>query len=316
MIRLPLPVFAPDPPPAGTPPAGTPPGNPPPADGNKPPAAPSLAAKPPGEGDPPPAAPITSMPENWRTLMAGGNPDVEKELGRFTDPAKVGDALLNYKKQMRSGSFDVPPPGEDKPEELKAWREAHGIPVEATGYKVPEEIQKRLYDEDKPILEGYIGAAHKANQPQSVIDFTTKWYVDMQEQAAAAMVERDKKGSAEAEDALRSDWGPQYRANLNAATRALAEMFPGVDLTEARLPDGTKIGNNPKVLKGMHELAVQKWGAGEFVGAEASARTQTRMQEIEKVMRENPDAYFGDPAMRKEYGDLLAADEKRKKVAG
>jgi hypothetical protein len=284
------------------------------AKGNPKPAATSALGAPEGDAAAAAAAATakgaTGLPENWREQFAGGDADALKELQRFTDPAKIGGALLNYKKNMRSGSFDVPPPPADKPEELKAWREAHGIPVEVTGYKVPEPIQKRLFDEDKPILEGYIAEAHKKNQPQSVIDFTTEWYVDMQEKSALAQVEADKKGAAEAEDALRTEWGQSYTPNFNMAKRAMKEVFPGVDLTEARLPDGRKIGSVPGVVKGLQELALAKWGAGEFIGTEATAATQTRIQQIEEIIRTKPDEYT--PAVRQEYFKLLDAQSKKK----
>ena len=48
---------------------------------------------------------------------------------------QIGSTLLNHKRQMRSGSFDTPPPPEDKPEEMKAWREAHGVPAEESATK-------------------------------------------------------------------------------------------------------------------------------------------------------------------------------------
>ena len=254
------------------------------------------------------AAKDGKLPDNWRTLFAGGDAAALKELERFTDPSKIGSTLLNYKKQMRSGSFDTPPPPADKAEELKAWREEHGIPLDVAGYKVPEPVQKRLVAEDKPILEGYIAAAHAKNQPQSVIDGTTEGDVDMQEKTAAAIVEKDKTEARNTEDALRGEWGQSYRPNFTAAQRAMKEFFPNIDWTEARLPDGRKLGSIPDVVKGAHELAINKWGAGEFVGQEATARSTSRMAEIEAIMREDISKYT--PELRKEYGELIAAQEK------
>jgi hypothetical protein len=250
------------------------------------------------------------MPQNWRQLMAGTDADALKELERFTDPSKIGSTLLNYKKQMRTGSFDTPPPAEDKPDDLAAWREAHGIPKTAQDYKIPDATSKRLYDEDKPVLEGFLSYAHKANQPQGVIDFATQWYVDMQEKSATAMVEQDKTAARTAEDTLRSTWGNAYTSNFTAAQRAAKEAVPGLDWWSARLPDGRVLGTVPEFVKGMHEYAINRWGAGEFVGQEQTAKSDNRIKEIEGIISTDIEKYT--PAMQAEYRELLDAQSKKK----
>jgi len=231
-----------------------------------------------------------------------------KELQRFTDPSKIGSTLLNYKRQMRSGSFDTPPPPEDKPDELKAWREAHGVPVEVAGYKIPEDVTKRLFDEDKPVIENFITAAHKANQPQAVVDFASKWYTDMMDMQATQQVELDRKSKTETEDTLRGEWGPDYTRNYTAAQRFAKEVVPNADLFEARLPDGRKIGNAPEMLKSLFELGVAKYGHGTLVGEEQTAKAGARMVELEGKVRDGTIT----PTERKEWGDLIAAEEARK----
>ena len=304
MIKFPAPFFAPPDPPAAPPAPPNPPAPPaPPAPPSRP-NEPSLITDPPK----PPAAPITGLPENWRELMAGSDADSLKELQRFTDPAKIGSTLLNYKRQMRTGSFDTPPPPEDKPEELKAWREAHGVPTEEAGYKLSEDVTKRLFDEDKPVIANFISAAHKANQPQGVVDFAAKWYTDMMDLQASQQVETDRKAKTETDDALRSEWGPDYRRNYEAVSRFAKEAIPNADIFDARLPDGRKVGNSPEFLKVLFDLSIQKYGAAELVGEEQVNRAATRMAELEAKVADGSIT----PAERKEWGSLIAADEERK----
>lgn len=295
-------------------PPDAPPGPPstPPAPPPTPPAPPAPPARP---NEPsalntppaPPAAPITGLPENWRELMAGTDADALKELQRF-EPGKVGGALLNYKRQMRSGSFDTPPPPEDKPEELKAWREAHGIPVEESGYKVADDVSKRLVEEDKPVIANFIAAAHKANQPQAVVDFASKWYADMMDQQAAQQVKLDRESKSATEDVMRGEWGPDYTRNFAAAERFAKEVVPDANLFDARLPDGRRVGNAPEMLRALYALGVAKYGAAEVVGEAQLATAAGRMAEFE---RKTADGTITQ-AERAEWFKLIEADEARK----
>ena len=271
-------------------------------------------------GDPPPADPPAALPENWRELLAADNQDVLTELKRFKSPTDFANAHLETKRALRKGGLgsDEPAPdGEKDPEGLKKWREARGIPDDPAGYKLDEKVAKRLLDEDKPILETFQAAAHKANMPQSVIDFTSAWYVDMMEQTAAHEANLDKEHGEAAEEALREEWGPDYKRNMQVAKRFSDSTIEGVNWFDARLPNdperfgdnaGKKLGSIPEVVKGLVELGLLKHGDGDFIDGETSQKSDSRIAEIEQIIATDLTKYT--PAMRKEYMELLAAKER------
>jgi hypothetical protein len=254
----------------------------------------------------------TDFPENWRELAAGGDAKLAKELERFATPVDLAKAEFAAKQKIRAGSVsaDPPPDGEKDPDGLKKWREERGIPLDPADYKVPDDTSKRLYDEDKPILESFIAEAHKANMPQAVVDFATGWYVELQEKAAEAEAANDKALSTKAEDDLRSEWGQDYRPNMSMAKRVATETVKGIDWFDARLPDGRKLGDIPEFIKGLVQYGRNAYGDGAFVGEEAATRTTDRIKEIENIMATDISKYT--PAVRAEYAELMAAQVANK----
>jgi hypothetical protein len=259
---------------------------------------------------------VTALPANWRAIMSGGNADVLKELERF-EPAKLGEAVLNYKKQMRNGSLttDEPAPdGEKQPDALKAWRTARGIPLTVEGYKIDDKLTAKLQPTDKPLVDDFVAYAHKANMPPSVVNFGVSWYTQMMENVATEEAKVDKQLNSDTEEALRGDWGPAYKTNMAIAKRAATEMVPGINFLESRLPDGRLLGSVPEFIKAMVDYGLTKWGDGSLIGEENIKRAEGRKKEIENIIQNEPDKYTA--AMRQEYFDILNAEEKAKGKRG
>lgn len=313
MIRLPLPVYqVPDANAGGVAAAAAAAA----AAGDKPPAggAPSLLGTK-VEDTKPPTGAVTALPDTWREIMAGGDQELLTELGRFKTYTDFAKNSLTLKKNMRQGSIDTEPmPGDDKPDAQKAWREARGLPVDAAGYAIPEPIAKRLTDEDKPILDSYIAAAHKKGLPKSMVEFGASWYADLQEQQAAAEAADDTKASAAAEDALRSKWGQSYRTNVDFAGKTAIQLLGGDfggSIFDARLPDGTKLGSIPGFVEGMLAVGQKLYGDGGLVdGAELKAG-EDRIAELERMMATNFDEYKAK-GFDKEMLTLITRRDARK----
>lgn len=283
-----------------------------------------------GEGGGGEGGAITALPDNWRDIMAGGNAEVLTELGRFKTYSEFAANALDLKKKVRSGSEAADPmpdigDGKDpaKLEALKTWREKHGVPTEATGYTLGDKdaLKTKFGDADKPALDHFFEWAHKTGKSQQVANDFLGWYAEYAENSEAALAENDKKDLTSAEDMLREDWGADYRRNLNTAAKAAHELFGSADdaskyggsILDARLPNGTKLGSIPGFVQGLLKAALATWGDGNYVGEEAVKATESRIAQIEEIQRTNLDAYT--PALRKEYGELLAAQERAKSRA-
>lgn len=254
-------------------------------------------------------------PSDWRERLAGGDAKALDRLKRFPSPADLGKSYLEADKRINSGKVGadeaMPDPAKDA-DGAKAWREARGIPTEATGYELTDDLKKLLTDEDKPVLASYFEAMHKANVPTPVVQQGVQWYLGLLEQEATQRNAADKAMMSETEEALRSEWGSDFKSNREIARRYGEEAFPGVNLFAARLPDGRLVGNIPDVVKGLAKLGLAEYGDVTFAGGEKANAAESRMAELKKVMDTQWDTWQANQSMRDEYWKLVEADAKRK----
>lgn len=292
-------------------------------------------AEPPAGNEPPPApagepAPIEnnegtgkieggddkpSVPDNWRELLSGGNEDVAKLVIRYGTPANVGKALLEKERIIRQGLPKVEKPSD--PNDTKAWaeyRKAEGIPDDPTGYVIPEDVKKRMFDEDKPVLASFTEFVHQKGGRPDVVSIASEWYVNHMDAVQEQLANADKAAEEKCEDTLRSEWaGVEYKGNINLATRFIEDQFgmPFKEFSSARLPDGRRLGNIPEFIAKLSEQGRNTYGDAAFANSDVQSKHENRMKEIEKIRDTNFELYEKEYA--KEYLGLLETDLKRKK---
>jgi len=256
----------------------------------------------------------TDWPEDWRARMAGEDKDAGKLLDRYKSPADVAKALREANKKIGSGktvSDEPMPDAEKEPEKAAEWRKARGIPDDPTGYAIPEAVKGLVTDADKPRLAGFTEAMHKAGIPTSAAGAAMEWYFQEQASANEAIAAADKADADDVADHLREEWGPDFRANSTIAKRFAEEAIPGVNWFSARLPDGRVLGNVPEIVKAFADMGRERFGDVTLAGAENSSRTMARKQELEIMMRDDPDKYFGDRKNAEEYTKIMDAEMRR-----
>ena len=265
--------------------------------------------------------------EDWRDLMAGGDPKERARLDRFRSPVDVYKSARELEKKMSSGDVKAKLPSDATEEQIAAWRKDNGIPEKPDGYleKLPSGLV--IGDEDKPMLESYLAEVHGANATPEVVAKTLDWYFRQQEATAAAQTDAqadaDKVFKQWAEDALRAEWGAEYRGNVNSIMSFLDAAPPTDDgsplkglLMGARLSDGTLLGNNPTALKWLASLAQEANPAGFIApgaGTSQLSVVEDELNGIRKVMRESRHTYDKDEKMQERFRVLLAAQEKLRK---
>jgi hypothetical protein len=250
--------------------------------------------------------------DNWREEMAGGDDDVAKAISRYGSPKGVARALREAQVAIRSGQQRLPKPDPKDEKAMAEWRKAEGIPDDPTGYKLPESVQKRLTDDDKPILSSFTEFAHTKGARQDVVDIAAEWYLDMAEAAQAKQLETDKADAESAEDALRKDWSNgEYKGNLTLASRFL-EGVPGLgkEWIGLRAPDGRLLGSIPEFISWAADQGRDRFGDVAFTNSDSERKHTARKEEIEKII--GTDEYF-EKGLDKEYAAILEKELKRKK---
>lgn len=263
-------------------------------------------------------------PQDWRSKLADGDDKALKALERYQSPKDVAKALREAQTKISKGIQPSVPPADATEEQVSAWRKENGIPEKPDGYleKLPGNLV--VGEDDKPMVSTFLADMHKANVKPEVVGAALDWYYRTQEEASAAQIAADGEVRKATEDALRAEWGQEYRANINSITAFLDAAPSDGDvslkplLMGARLADGTPLASHPLALRWLAGLANEANPAG-FVspatGATQIKGVKDEIAEIEEFMRKDRAAYNRDTAKQARLRQLYEAEEKLSKRA-
>jgi hypothetical protein len=245
--------------------------------------------------------------------VSKGNAKVLSRMSRYDSPAAAMAALVAAQNRISSGELKPMLKANATPEELTAWRAEHGIPETPDKYDLGKEVQA-----DPKLQSILLKAAHETNQTPDQVKATVRSLQEMNRMLAAEQAEQDIDIQQKSEDALRQEWGPEFRRNINlihGMLDATGSQTLKDSLLLGRLADGTPIGSSPEVLKMLAGLALIQNPSGIVVpGAEANPMqgVEDEIGKIEKTMKENRKAYDKDERLQARYRELLDAREKLK----
>ena len=243
-------------------------------------------------------------------------------LKRFNSPKDALDALVAAQKTIRSGAHKQPLPKDATPEQVAEYRKQNSIPEKPEDYlaKLPEGVV--LGEDDKKQAEAFLKDAHAMNLPPDVVSMALKAYVQRQEAYTLAVQEADVTLREATINELRSEWGPDYAANVNAMHNFVKSSFPEdvqEALLNARLGDGTAMFNNPAVVKSLARIAREIDPTGTptpGTGFDKIDTIEEKIKEYEGRMRNDRTAWFKDEKSQAHYRQLLDARERFKGRGG
>ena len=257
--------------------------------------------------------------DNWRTPFAGGDDKQATQLERFTTPADFGKAYFGLQSRVTSGDVLKPLPDDATEDDLKAFREQQGIPLEAKGYldDLPDGLV--IGEDDMPFMVDMVEKTYDLNMSKPQMHGLIKWYNEFTEGADAARHENDEKLRMETEDLFRKDWGSEYRKNTNLINALIEGQF-GMDakaFLDARTPEGAPLLADAGVLKGLINMSRQINPSGELV--ENNANVMTSMEDeldvLKKFMRDDRTAWNASPEKAERFQILVTAIAKQKERA-
>lgn len=252
---------------------------------------------------------------DWRQRYSGTDEKKLNMLSRYADPAKAFDALIAAQNRIAAGDVKNPLPENPTAEVLATWRKENGIPDAPEGYleKLPNGLV--IGDDDKEIVKDFLTSLHGANADPRVAHQALAWYNGFAEKQAAARAAADTTHTRETEDSLRATWGNEYHANINAVRNWVGTLpaDAAAVVLNARGPDGRAIMNIPEVVSWFAQQAREINPVGTIVPAGTSApgkAMESRIGEIEKMMRTDRKAYNKDEKVQAEYRQLIDAQSK------
>lgn len=264
-----------------------------------------------------------AWPEDWREKYAGEDEKKLKQLARYASPQAALDALFAAQAKIRSGDLKSTLKPDATPEELAAWRTENGIPESPDKYELKLADGLVVGETDKPIVDEFLKEAHEANMHPEQVNKALSWYLDKQAQAQEAQQEFDASTKDECDNALREEYGTEYRRNLQIANDLLSGAPEGVKdrLLGGRMADGTPIGNDPAVIRWLVGMAREINPVATVVpgsGANAMQAVESELATLrEKMGDHNSDYWKGPSAQRNQarYRELISATNKVKERA-
>ena len=245
--------------------------------------------------------------KTWKEAISQeyrSNPNIEK----FTELDALAKSYINAVSMI--GTDKIPLPGKSATDEQ--WNEVYnklGRPESADKYTL--EFKTDVAPVDENVIKGFAQNAHKLGlnnkQAQGILEF----YKSTLEGSAKEMSVNMESAQAEAANTLRSEWGKSYDENLRKAS-AVAQTYLEPELLDTQLRDGSRLGDNPKVIKAFANIA-NLLSEDKIIGTEADNILQGREieKEIEDLTSDRQGAYWNKmhPNHSKVVNQVLALRE-------
>jgi hypothetical protein len=280
--------------------------------------APGPAAPAPSPAAPAPAPADTKgfWPDNWRETVSKEDAKRLGQLQRYASPQAAIEALFAAQDRIRSGELKPVLGKNPSADDLKEWRDAHGIPEKPEAYDLGKDF--KVDPSDEGLITALKTAGHKSHQTADQIRATVGVLQQLTQQARDARAAADTTFKQDGEDKMRAEWGGEFRRNVNLV-HGLLDLSGSQDLKaqmlDARLPDGRRIGDSPEAMKMLLGVALIQNPTGVVVpggDANRAETVDTEIEKIEKRMREDRKGYNKDEKMQAQYRDLLDARERMK----
>ena len=258
--------------------------------------------------------------QDWRRGVAGDDDKYYSELQRFKTPTDYGNSFREAQQTIRSGNLKAALGPDATAEDVQAYREANGIPLEATGYieNLPDGLV--LGEQDKEIFSDFAESLHEVNAPPEIAHKALEWYNSFAEKEQELRLEMDADHKAEADRELREAWGADYRGNINLVG-VMMDLIFGEEaknqLLNGRFGDGKAFLNDPGVMQGLADIARRINPAMEVTppGHDPVQSLNDEIAELEKFMSETRTEYTKDVAKQERLRQLYDIRIKQAQVA-
>lgn len=234
----------------------------------------------------------------------------EKEAGNFEkffkDPADLAKSYRELQKKFSSGEHKKPLSENPSEEELAEYRKSHNIPDNFEGYKDEYKDGFIFGDDDKPVIDAFKEAMHKANAPSSVYKAAVDAYIDLQEKQAEAVAQKHKQMELDCANELKKQHGFDFSRHVNHV-RSVLEKNLGESFSlfeNAVAGDGNALLHHPQIFNGLLRMVKDIDPVPTITGQTSVENFISRKQEILNILKTDSDRYYRE-GLDKEYMKLL-----------
>ena len=214
---------------------------------------------------------------NFKDLIPEGFKE-EKALDNFNNMEDFVKSYLHAQKLV--GADKIPVPNKHSTDE--DWHEVFkrlGAP------ETPEDYKYNLKDVelDQNQVQEFNKEAHKLGLLPRQAESLIRFYNEMNSNNAASQEEAAAEAQLQTETELKKEFGPQFNKRLDQAKKLAVNSLGSEFLENTYLKDGSRLGDNIKVIKAFSELA-EKLSEDEIIKGDGSEYMTAK--DIEKEINE------------------------------
>jgi hypothetical protein len=249
----------------------------------------------------------STQPVSWKSSISEEyrkNPNIEK----FTEIDALAKSYINAVSMI--GTDKIPLPAKNATDEQ--WNEVYnklGRPESADKYKL--ELKTEVAPVDENVIKGFADSAYKLGLNNKQAQGILEYYKQTLESSAKDMSVTMESAQANAANELRKEWGKSYDENLQKAS-SIAKTYLGDNILNSQLRDGTRLGDNPQMIKALSNIA-NLLSEDKIVGTGNDNITKSRDldSEIKEITNNKQGAFWNrsHPDHEKSVAHVLALRE-------
>ena len=213
----------------------------------------------------------------------------DPNISKFTELDALAKSYINATRMI--GQDKVAVPNENSTDDQ--WQEVYGKlgrPESPDKYKL--EVKSDVVPLDEGEIKSFAENAHQLGlnnkQAQGILEF----YKNSMEGSAQQNQVDMETAQAQSEQELRKEWGGNYEANIKKAA-AVAKANMDANILDMQLKDGTRLGDNPAIIKGFANIA-NLMSEDKLVSTESEGVSQgvDYQSEINKLVNDRSGPYW------------------------
>lgn len=253
-----------------------------------------------------------------RETLAGGDEGILKALERYKSKEAIGKAFREARTTAKNAGKPVRLADKATEDDVKAFREAMGIPDEAKDYPVNFREDFKASDADKEILGSFKEYMHGKSADPKAAEAALEWYQDFAQEQQQALDGNLAKVAKQTQAELRTEWGGEYDGNIGAIhefmTAQLGQEGFG-RMMGLRLMDGSRLQDDPAFVKMMAQVSTDYYGSNAIYNGDIETTSKTVQERIDALLElrggdaKAQEKYFSD-ATQAELTKLYAQKQK------
>lgn len=243
--------------------------------------------------------------QQLRETLAGGDEGLLKALERYKSTDAISKAFKEARTAAKSAGKPVKLGENATPEEIKAYREAMGIPETPDAYPVQFRQDYPADEADTAILSEFRSYMHGKNVDPGAAQAALEWYQDFAQVQRQELDGNLANVAKKTQQELRTEWGGEYDGNISAV-QELMKTHLGDEgfgqMMDMRMMDGSRLQDHPGFVKMMAQIAGDYYGSNAIFNGDIETTSQTVQEQIDGLLElrnSDPEKYKSDAVQAK-----------------